>query len=400
MATRRAALIGDAFVDVQVGGVGALPCWGTDVACSSVRLLPGGACGNTARQLGALGGCELEAFFYSCVGDDEPGRHYLRTLEAEGSLTSPSRTLRLLPGVPQSCCVILSGSEDRAMCSCYETVHRVTTGLFSAELLAESWALVHLGGYFNCVGLHDDALLDLLRALKARWSEHGMAAPHPHDCSGKWSGEGGHLRRLPPLDGGMGNKNVTSQTVRAGEAEREVLHSGLLPLLDVFLPNEAEACGIASVGEPTAVATAEEAIDQLTARHPSTLVVVKAGGRGILAGRGGERWEVPAAPVEAFVDATGAGDVCEAGRGAGDACSAGFLAQYLRDPADVPTALRWGAAVGALCVSRAGACETPLAAEEVRAVLECGAVRRSADCGNGAPALRVAQSTNFPIKYG
>ena len=24
-----------------------------------------------------------------------------------------------------------------------------------------------------------DALLDLLRALKARWSEHGMAAPHP-----------------------------------------------------------------------------------------------------------------------------------------------------------------------------------------------------------------------------
>jgi len=32
----------------------------------------------------------------------------------------------------------------------------------------------------------------------------------------------------------------------------------LLPLLDVFLPNEAEACGIASVGEPTAVATAEE----------------------------------------------------------------------------------------------------------------------------------------------
>ena len=57
--------------------------------------------------------------------------------------------------------------------------------------------------------------------------------------------------------------------------------------------------------------------------------------------------------------------------------------QYLRDPADVPTALRWGAAVGALCVSRAGACETPLAAEEVRAVLECGAVRRSADVSDG-----------------
>ena len=73
---------------------------------------------------------------------------------------------------------------------------------------------------------------------------------------------------------------------------------------------------------------------------------------------------MPATPVARFVDATGAGD----------ACSAGFLAQYLRDPTDVPLALRWGAAAGALCVSKPGACERPPTADEVASVLAKGRV--------------------------
>ena len=35
-----------------------------------------------------------------------------------------------------------------------------------------------------------------------------------HDCSGKWSGEGGHLRRLPPLDVGMGSSRLPNQHSR------------------------------------------------------------------------------------------------------------------------------------------------------------------------------------------
>ena len=203
---RRVALLGDAFVDVQVGGVAILPSWGTDVSCSSVRLLPGGACGNTARQLGSLGAGETEVHFFSCVGGDEAGSHYVQTLEMEGILARPRQSLHVLSGVPQSCCVILSGSSDRAMCSCYETVHRVQIELF-AEALQGAWALVHLGGYFNCIGLHDERLLEMLRTLRQAGSLVTMDPQH--DCSGKWTGEGGHLLRL-------------------------------LPLLDVFLPNELE----------------------------------------------------------------------------------------------------------------------------------------------------------------
>ena len=257
------------------------------------------------------------AYFFSCVGDDEPGRHYSRTLTTEAAVAQPERTLHTLPGTPQSCCVILSGPADRAMCSCYDTVHGVSISLFEKMLLdGEPWALVHLGGYFNCIGLHDDATLRVLESLKARGALLSMDPQH--DCSGKWTGENGHLARL-------------------------------LPLLDVFMPNEAELTGL------TGAPSLEEGLAQLAAEQPQLLIVNTRGADGLCAVRGSERWDVAALPVSSFVDATGAGD----------ACAAGFLSSFLRNPADVEAALRCGAAAGALCVSVAGACERPITAEQV-----------------------------------
>jgi len=310
--------------------VKSLPSWGSDVDCESVRLLPGGSCGNTARQLGSLGGDEMDAYFFTCVGDDEMGRHYVRTLSQEGAISQPELTLHALKGKPQSCCVILSGPTDRAMCSCYASVHGVAIALFEEVLFEKDanddpWALVHLGGYFNCVGLHDGATLRALEALKLRGAMLSMDPQH--DCSGKWTGEGGHLAQL-------------------------------LPLLDVFMPNEAELTGL------TGATSLEEGLAQLAADHPSLLIVNTLGADGLRAARGTQRWAVPALPVAKFVDATGAGD----------ACAAGFLTQLLRDPQDVESALRCGAAAGALCVSVAGACERPLAPAQLAAALAAGSV--------------------------
>ena len=341
------ALVGDAFVDVQVGGVSQLPSWGADVSCSSVRLLPGGSCGNTARHLGSLGKGDLRASFFSCVGDDEAGAHYVRTLDTEGALRTPRDTLCILPSTPQSCCVILSGERDRAMCSCYETVHRVSMAQFANTRLLRaedaSWAHVHLGGYFNAIGMHDEDTLGFVRSVRSRG---GTVSLDPqHDCSGKWTGEGGHLAQL-------------------------------LPHIDVFLPNETEILAIAGAladgcarPRPT---TPAEALEELAEQFPTLLVVMTLGDKGLRAARGGgansgcssERWEVSALPIRKFVDATGAGD----------ACAAGFLVQFLRNPSDVRLALQWGAAAGALCVSAPGACERPLTAEEVRSVIKAGAV--------------------------
>ena len=71
------ACLGDAFVDVQVAGVAALPSWGEDAECQGVSLLPGGSCANAARHLASIGREELSVSFFTCIGDDESGRCFL-----------------------------------------------------------------------------------------------------------------------------------------------------------------------------------------------------------------------------------------------------------------------------------------------------------------------------------
>jgi sugar/nucleoside kinase (ribokinase family) len=83
----------------------------------------------------------------------------------------------------------------------------------------------------------------------------------------------------------------------------------LLPLVDVFLPNEQEACAIAREADVF------EAGRQLSDLGP--LVVIKRGSEGATAFRSGERWEMgqpPAGePPLVVVDSVGAGDNFDAG---------------------------------------------------------------------------------------
>ena len=120
-ARRLVACLGDAFVDVQVAGVRALPSWGGDAECQGVSLLPGGSCANAARHLASIGQEELCVSFFTCVGDDEFGRWFLSKLKDEGLLAAPDESILVRAGVPQSTCVVLSGAADRAMVSCYSS---------------------------------------------------------------------------------------------------------------------------------------------------------------------------------------------------------------------------------------------------------------------------------------
>ncbi len=307
------AFIGDAFVDVQISGVATLPSWGTDTACSSCEMLPGGSCASAARQLGSLGRSFLSAHFFSAIGDDECGRFFAQRLEEEGCTAAPRETLRVLAGCSQSTCVILSGASDRAMVSCYASNHRVDIGVLRDA--PRPWALLHIGGYFSCVGLHTDECIERVVQLKRQGTL--ISLDPQFDCDGAWTGRGGHLKRL-------------------------------LPLLDVFLPNEVEACGVSGAATPAA------ALDVLAAAHPSLLIVLKCGAEGVIAARGAERWHAPALEGVAFVDATGAGD----------AADAGFLLAYLREPTDVPAALKSANAAGALAVGVMGGCARPIALEQ------------------------------------
>lgn len=82
----------------------------------------------------------------------------------------------------------------------------------------------------------------------------------------------------------------------------------VLRFVDVFLPNEAEACALAGVRPNSAHAAARE-----LQRHSGGWVVVKLGARGCLAaGPAGIELEIPAPSVQ-IADTTGAGDAFNAG---------------------------------------------------------------------------------------
>lgn len=329
------ACLGDAFVDVQVAGVQALPGWGEDAECKGVSLLPGGSCANAARHLAGIGREDLCVSFFTCVGDDEFGRWFLSKLKDEGLLVAPDKSVIVRRGVPQSTCVVLSGATDRAMVSCYSSNRLMTVEEFEEPLLRSSapYTHLHLGGYFNCAKLQTEALLLLVRALRATSAR--VSLDTQFDASEQWTGGDGHLRRL-------------------------------LPLLDVFLFNETEGAGIASAcvqsEEPRAAPLgAASLLETLVAAYPQALVVIKCGADGVLGARGERRWEVGCYPIE-VVDTTGAGD----------AFNAGFLHRYVQDPDDVGAALRSGCAAGALCVGMHGACPTPITKAAVEELMGTG----------------------------
>jgi sugar/nucleoside kinase (ribokinase family) len=111
----------------------------------------------------------------------------------------------------------------------------------------------------------------------------------------------------------------------------------VLRYVDVFLPNEREACKAAGHDD------LEAAIRKLSTLVP--LVVVKLGRKGALAQRGAERFTSP--PQEVVpVDTVGAGDSFDAG----------FLHEYVRG-SDLPTCLASGNRAGALSTTRPGGTE-------------------------------------------
>jgi sugar/nucleoside kinase (ribokinase family) len=111
----------------------------------------------------------------------------------------------------------------------------------------------------------------------------------------------------------------------------------ILRHVDLFLPNEREACKAAGTED------LEAAIHKLSELVP--LVVVKLGPKGSLAQCGSER--VVSSPQEVVpVDTVGAGDSFDAG----------FLHEYVRG-ADLPTCLASGNKVGAFSTTRPGGTE-------------------------------------------
>ena len=119
------------------------------------------------------------------------------------------------------------------------------------------------------------------------------------------------------------------------EEKWEFDYKKILPLVDVFMPNEQELMAI------TRKATVEEAVDVILPY--ANVTVVKMGTRGSLVISGGKRFQMAAMLNKSVVDAIGAGDSFDAG----------FISAYVRGK-DLAECQRLGNLAGAVNTTAAG----------------------------------------------
>jgi sugar/nucleoside kinase (ribokinase family) len=260
-------VIGCVQADVVMSPVTDLPPAGGTLLTDQMSLRVGGAGANSALAFAETG---MTVRLMGCVGDDELGR-WMRSELADAGLASE---LAVVAGEPSGLTVALeSPGRDRTFLTYLGVNAHWNPSMIPADSLASENLL--LCDYFVAPALQGEAARGLLDAARA---------------------SGGRTFFDTAWD--PGNFAV---------ATREEV-KGLLSSVDVFLPNEAEACAIAGVDDDAA---------ELAARELQSVsggwVVVKLGGRGcVAAGPDGVELTVPAPAVQ-VADTTGAGDAFNAG---------------------------------------------------------------------------------------
>jgi sugar/nucleoside kinase (ribokinase family) len=275
-----------------------------EILVKDAALTPGSssvifACG--AARLG------LKVAFIGVAGNDVFGHFMLEALKARGVdisnvIVDPTQTTGFT--------VILNRVTDRAMLTHLGAINALTADQVPDDLMGQARHL-HIASYFLQTRLQPDIpelfgrarVLGLTTSLDTNW-----------DPSEQWSG----------------------------------VHD-LLPLVDVFLPNENEACAL------TKMDSVIDSIRKLGTN--SKIVAVKMGAEGGIAVEGATLVQASVIPVE-LVDTVGAGDTFDAG------FIYGFLAGW-----PLEKSLKLGVACGSLSTEKPGGLEgQPTLAEALGAI--------------------------------
>lgn len=263
-----------------------------EILVKDAALTPGSssvifACG-TAR----LG---LKVAFIGVAGDDVFG-HFM--LDAMGSRGVDISNVIVDPVQQTGFTVILNRISDRAMLTHLGAINALTADQIPDDLLAQARHL-HIASYFLQTKLQPE-VPDLFRRAR----NFGL---------------------------------TTSLDTNWDPSEQWVGVHNLLPLVDVFLPNENEACALAKMDS---VADSARKLASNT-----KIVAVKMGADGGLAIEGDTVVQAPAIPVE-IVDTVGAGDTFDAG------FIYGFLGGW-----PLQKSLKLGIACGSLSTQKSGGLE-------------------------------------------
>ncbi len=265
-----------------------------ELLADRMMLTLGSSSAIVAHNLSALGS---QVGFQSRIGDDPLGQIALERLQQGGVDVSLVR--RVAGATTTGLTVILHHKQWRNILTYLGTIAELAWDDLDLDYLADSRHF-HFSSYYLQKGLLP-RVGELFRVLKSRGLT--ISLDTNDDPDDRWQ-----------------------------DGLEEVLR-----YVDVFLPNEREACKAAGTDD------LEAAVQTLSRQVP--LVVVKLGRKGSLAQRGSERF-VSASKEVVAVDTVGAGDSFDAG----------FLHQYVRG-ADLPTCLASGNRAGALSTTRPGGTE-------------------------------------------
>jgi sugar/nucleoside kinase (ribokinase family) len=266
-----------------------------ELLASDFRLTLGSSSAILAHNLAALG---VSVGFITRLGDDALGAIALERLAEKG--VDLTRVKRISGGTSTGVTVLLNHDGKRHILTYPGTMSEMAAADLDMAYLA-SGRHFHLSSLYLQKTLQPD-LPRICRELKAEGLT--LSLDTNDDPDDKWGGA---------LD-------------------------ELLGIVDIFLPNDDEACRISGKAD------AESAIEALAKRVP--LVAVKCGKRGALVQAGERRWHVPAevvTPIDTI--------------GAGDSFNAGFLAAYLRGEAPNACAA-FGNRTAALSTQRPGGTES------------------------------------------
>jgi sugar/nucleoside kinase (ribokinase family) len=296
---------GEINVDLVFTGCDRLPEFGGEVLASGFRQGPGSSSMICAMGLAQLGHAVV---FTGITGQDGWGDYCISAMHQAGiDVSSIARDAALHTGVT----IALSSQQDRALATYAGAIGELRAEHIDDDLLAKAGHL-HVSSYYLQEHLRPE-----LGALFARARVAGLTIS---------------------LDPGFDPQQRWGDELIA-----------LLPLIDVFLPNEREACAISGKADP------REALLALANGHTRT--VVKLGGEGCITLYNDSVLAVPAHAVQ-VVDSTGAGDSFDAG----------FLHAW-RHGMSLHDSLRWGSACGSLSTRGIGGTACQASQDEVRALL-------------------------------
>lgn len=295
-------VVGDANVDLVLTG-DVVPRFGqVEQMLEAADLVLGGSAAIVACGLARLG---VPTTLVATVGDDVYGEVVRSRLQECGVRTGAVRTVR---GAATGISVVLSQPGDRAIL----THQGAMTCLEPDEVraAARDTAWVHLASPFLLPDL-SAALPGVLRSLPA---EVGTSLDPNWDPTGSWTAV-----------------------------------ATLIGMIDVLLPNQAEASALAAVLRPGRADPAR-ALAEIGPR-----VVVKKGAEGAVSVTAETIVQVPSDPVE-VVDTTGAGDSFDAG----------YLAALAHAVPDEAQRLRWACAAGARSTRALGGTAAQARLDEIR----------------------------------